>query len=71
MKMGQPKLSEKESQRSGLSVQQVLSGNFILELMITEGNKQKSRPFLPCLYSLSQPSIKMLKLTTLSIFLFE
>jgi hypothetical protein len=38
MKIGQPELSERKSQRSGLVVQLIFSVEMIQELMIIEGN---------------------------------
>ena len=41
MKIGQPKLSERISQRSGLLVPPTIKGRRICELVITKGNKEK------------------------------
>jgi hypothetical protein len=41
MKIGQPELSERKSQRSGLVVQLIFSVEMIQELMIIEGNVHK------------------------------
>jgi hypothetical protein len=41
MEIGQPKLSERKSQRSGLIVTLIFSGEMIQELMIIEGNVHK------------------------------
>jgi hypothetical protein len=45
MKIGQPKLSERKSQRSGLFVPPICNGEMIWESMITEGNKQKKQSY--------------------------
>jgi hypothetical protein len=48
MNIGQPKLSEKKSQRSGCSLHLfIVNGEMTLELMIAGRNKRKrARPFL-------------------------